>query len=77
MKAVRGYSKKEIQETFDIQDVLAENFEDFQALLKLKGMTPDMPGYAGFARAFAQNIIRDRQLRAELTGPKGLTGAQQ
>lgn len=60
-----GYSEEEIADTLAVQDILAENAEDFAALVKLKGMTVDMPGYAEFARSFARNIMRDQKLREE------------
>ena len=44
-------------------DVLAENLEEFQALMALKEMTEDMPGYRCFAHNFVSNKIRDARLQ--------------
>jgi hypothetical protein len=64
----RGLTDQEQKEMLAVSDILAENAEDFLALMKLKGMTSDMPGYVAFAKRFAQNVGRDQRLRQQLAG---------
>lgn len=61
----RGYSDKEIADRMQVMDVLAENREEFQALMALRGITEDQSGYHAFALNFAKNKLRDRALQNE------------
>lgn len=63
---IPGYTDEQIAETIAIQDALEANAEDFADLMKLKGMTSDMPGYVEFAKNFARNMIRDQKLRQRI-----------
>lgn len=65
MNTRKGYTDKEIADLEQVMDVLAENVEDFQALMKLRGMTEDQPGYQNFVAQFVRNKLRDEALRNE------------
>lgn len=71
MNARKGYTDKEILDREQVMDVLAENSEDFQALMKLRGMTEDQPGYQNFVAQFVRNKLRDEALRNEFLAKLG------
>ncbi|WP_176331024.1 hypothetical protein [Burkholderia vietnamiensis] len=71
MNARKGYTDKEIADREQVMDVLAENVEEFQALMKLRGMTEDQPGYQNFVAQFVRNKLRDEALRNEFVAQLG------
>ncbi|HGO6128527.1 TPA: hypothetical protein ACK3RK_007112 [Burkholderia cepacia] len=71
MKTRKGYTDKEIADLEQVMDVLAENVEEFQALMKLRGMTEDQPGYQNFVAQFVRNKLRDEALRNEFVAKLG------
>ncbi|MBR8351219.1 hypothetical protein KDX21_11630 [Burkholderia cenocepacia] len=71
MSTRKGYTDKEILDREQVMDVLAENSEDFQALMKLRGMTEDQPGYQNFVAQFVRNKLRDEALRNEFVAQLG------
>ncbi|TES99635.1 hypothetical protein [Burkholderia cepacia] len=71
MNTRKGYTDKEIADLEQVMDVLAENVEEFQALMKLRGMTEDQPGYQNFVAQFVRNKLRDEALRNEFVAKLG------
>lgn len=71
MNARKGYTDKEIADLEQVMDVLAENVDEFQALMKLRGMTEDQPGYQNFVAQFVRNKLRDEALRNEFVAKLG------
>ena len=63
MKNPAAYTDKEIADRTQVMDVLADNHDDFVALMKLRGMTETMPGYPAFVMSFVSGILRDEALR--------------
>ncbi|MBR8085684.1 hypothetical protein KDX23_23380 [Burkholderia vietnamiensis] len=71
MNTRKGYTDKEIADLEQVMDVLAENVEEFRALMKLRGMTEDQPGYQNFVAQFVRNKLRDEALRNEFVAKLG------
>ncbi|AOK04052.1 hypothetical protein WK25_05960 [Burkholderia latens] len=71
MNARKSYTDKEIADREQVMNVLAENAEDFQTLMKLRGMTEDQPGYHNFVAQFVRNKLRDEALRNEFVAKLG------
>jgi len=71
MSTRKGYTDKEIADREQVWDVLAENAEEFQELMKLREMTEDQPGYHGFVAQFVRNKLRDEALRNEFVAKLG------
>nr|DAH87986.1 MAG TPA: hypothetical protein [Caudoviricetes sp.] len=71
MNTRKGYTDKEIADREQVMDVLAENVEEFRALMKLRGMTEDQPGYQNFVAQFVRNKLRDEALRNEFVAQLG------
>ncbi|KVT92679.1 hypothetical protein WK57_30485 [Burkholderia ubonensis] len=71
MSKRKGYTDKEIADREQVMDILAENNEEFQTLMKLRGMTEDQPGYQNFVAQFVRNKLRDEALRNEFVASLG------
>lgn len=63
--AMREISDKDVARSVCRAEILAENREELESLMVLRGMTYDAPGYQAFAHQFCDNKIRDMNLQAE------------
>lgn len=64
-ESMREISDKDIARSVCRAEILAENREEFESLMALRGVTYDAPGYQAFAHQFCDNKIRDMGLQAE------------
>lgn len=62
---MREISDKDVARSVCRAEILAENREELESLMALRGVTYDAPGYQAFAHQFCGNKIRDMNLQAE------------
>lgn len=61
-KAWAEIKDKDLAMTAIRAEVLATNADEFRALMTLKEMTEEMPGYQAFAHNYVSNKLRDARL---------------